>query len=340
MGKMHSEYIQVLDLCLHLKKNERLLVIADRESSRLGQGFLDTACKISPSADHRILILEDFGQRLPNNPLAFGRDIAAAVAAADATLYIAGNKPGELSSLRKPLLEQISASGHIRHGHMPGLTKDLLKRGFAGDYKQVIKITHKLYDALVGSKKAHVYTPLGSDFHVQFDPSYRWVASDAIIKAGAYGNIPSGEVFTCVGDCHGRLVIDGELGDYLCARYGVLHDTPVTLDIVKSRVSRIDCDNPSIVKDLQAYFQIDENANRVGEFAIGTNINLKEFIGNLLLDEKFPGVHVAFGSGYPDKTGADWNGKAHLDCIITKPTVTIDNKTVMRAGEFSSELLA
>ena len=52
------------------------------------------------------------------------------------------------------------------------------------------------------------------------------------------------------------------------------------------------------------------------------------------LPKKFPGIHIAFGSGYPDKTGATWDGKAHLDCIITKPTVEIDGTAIMKNGNF------
>ena len=39
------------------------------------------------------------------------------------------------------------------------------------------------------------------------------------------------------------------------------------------------------------YLQTDKESARAGEFAIGTNIGLTRLVGNLLQDEKFPGVH-------------------------------------------------
>ena len=44
----------------------------------------------------------------------------------------------------------------------------------------------------------------------------------------------------------------------------------------------------------------------MGEFAIGTNIGVHDVIGNILQDEKIPGVHIAFGNPYGAHTGAEW----------------------------------
>ena len=55
--------------------------------------------------------------------------------------------------------------------------------------------------------------------------------------------------------------------------------------------------------------------DRVGEFAIGTNIELKQVIGHILQDEKFPGIHIAFGNPYGAHTGADWNSSTHIDVV-------------------------
>ena len=75
--------------------------------------------------------------------------------------------------------------------------------------------------------------------------------------------------------------------------------------------------------------------NRFGEFAIGTNVGLTQLIGNLLQDEKFPGVHLALGSPYPDKTGAEWDSKAHNDGILRNPTIAVDGRVIMKDGKFT-----
>ncbi len=53
----------------------------------------------------------------------------------------------------------------------------------------------------------------------------------------------------------------------------------------------------------------------MGEFAIGTNIAVEDVRGNILQDEKIPGVHIAFGHPYAEHTGQDWVSTTHIDCV-------------------------
>lgn len=78
----------------------------------------------------------------------------------------------------------------------------------------------------------------------------------------------------------------------------------------------------------------DENSNRAGEFAIGTNIAVHKVIGNILQDEKIPGIHIAFGHPYSQHTGADWVSKTHIDCVGTDFNIWLDDLMVMKNGKF------
>ncbi len=98
------------------------------------------------------------------------------------------------------------------------------------------------------------------------------------------------------------------------------------------------CDNEELRKEFAEYiFATDENSNRVGEFAIGTNTGLTHLIYNLLQDEKFPGVHIAFGSPLPAKTGANWDSKAHVDGVLKNPSIYVDGEPIMTKGKFRLE---
>ena len=57
-------------------------------------------------------------------------------------------------------------------------------------------------------------------------------------------------------------------------------------------------------------------------------------VGNLLQDEKFPGIHVAFGHGYPEKTGSNWNSDVHVDAVLRNCTITVEDKVIMQDGKF------
>jgi leucyl aminopeptidase (aminopeptidase T) len=72
----------------------------------------------------------------------------------------------------------------------------------------------------------------------------------------------------------------------------------------------------------------------VGEFAIGTNIELKDVIGQILQDEKFPGVHIAFGNPYGAHTGAEWYSSTHIDVVGRRFDIWVDGEQIMRHGRF------
>ena len=108
----------------------------------------------------------------------------------------------------------------------------------------------------------------------------------------------------------------------------------MTFHVVDGWVERVECADKAIEAEVWAYLNSDENGRRVGEFAIGTNTAITGLSGNLLQDEKIPGVHVAFGNPYPHETGADWSAKVHVDVIPTRCTIEIDGKVIMVNGEF------
>jgi leucyl aminopeptidase (aminopeptidase T) len=86
--------------------------------------------------------------------------------------------------------------------------------------------------------------------------------------------------------------------------------------------------------EFRAYTNTDENSDRVGEFAIGTNIACTHVIGHILQDEKIPGVHIAFGHPYAEHTGATWVSKTHIDCVGRDFDVWFNGDQVMRGGRF------
>ena len=145
--------------------------------------------------------------------------------------------------------------------------------------------------------------------------------------------MPEGEVFTAPATVDGVLVCD-VLGDYFSEKYGVL-EQPVVITVKQGYVSEVTSQNEAVAKELCDYLYAVPNGNRVGEFAIGTLTSLKKPVGNLLQDEKMPGLHVAFGNPYPQFTGADWDARIHVDVIPTCCTIELDGRVIMRNGVFT-----
>ena len=92
--------------------------------------------------------------------------------------------------------------------------------------------------------------------------------------------------------------------------------------------------NKELEDEFWRYCHTDENSDRVGEFAIGTNVAVHDVIGNILQDEKIPGVHIAFGNPYGAHTGAEWGCSTHIDVVGTKFDIWADDRQIMSAGHF------
>lgn len=334
MGTIEQGVRQVIGNCLRIEPGERAVVITDRQTHSIGEALHVAAEKIA--GDVQFFLMEDFGTR----PVAFPVIIAEALQTADVSIYAAQGAEGELQIFRRPMLEAIDANPKLRHAHMIGITPEIMTDGMCSDYAEIQRVSKWVHENVKDAEAIRVVTAKGCDFAARFSRDLKWLISDGDIQPGRWKNLPDGEVFTAPATVDGRIVIDGCLGDYFTERYASLADTPVAVDVRDGRAIResLHCDNEQLRRELAAYmFETDENSDRVGEFAIGTNTGLTKLIYNLLQDEKFPGIHVAFGSPYPTKTGADWDSAAHVDGVIIAPSVYVDGRTLMEEGRFCSK---
>jgi len=119
--------------------------------------------------------------------------------------------------------------------------------------------------------------------------------------------------------------------------FGDLREAPLTIRMVGNRAVEVHSQNRALEEDFWKYIHTDENSDQVGEFAIGTNIGLRDVIGQILQDEKYPGVHIAFGNPYGFHTGADWYSSTHIDVVGRKFDIAVDGQPIMRDGRFLIE---
>ena len=222
----------------------------------------------------------------------------------------------------------------IRHAHMVNITKEIMLDGMRADYNEVDRISTVIWQKAGAARRVRCTTEAGTDIVADMNPDYRWVKTSGIISPLKWGNLPGGETFTTPGEVNGTFVIDGVVGDYLCAKYGNLRDEPLTVRVEKNRLVEACSNNKELEREFWEYTHTDENSNRVGEFAIGTNIRLHDVIGNILQDEKIPGVHMAFGNPYGFHTGADWYSSTHIDVVGRHFNIWLDDHKIMEHGNF------
>lgn len=335
-GSVEFGAMQAVKNCLRLKPDEKVVIITDKGCKFIADELKKNCDEVSPN-NTQMFIMEDFGERPEDGsaPLKFPEEIGAALKTADVSIYCAAGKKGELKSFRTPMLKIVDENTKLRHGHMPGVNKLIMETGMSVDYDEIQRLSKKVHDIVKTARKIRVTTPAGTDFTSYFNLGWKWIVSDGLITAENWFNLPDGEIFTCAENIpEGTIVIDGTLGDYFCQQYGSLENNPVTIKIKDSRVVDVQCSNSKLLNEFKEYIKQDENANRIGEFAVGTNTGLTGLIGNLLQDEKFPGIHVAIGHGYPEKTGSGWNSEAHLDGVLKNCTIIVEDKVIMKDGKF------
>lgn len=202
------------------------------------------------------------------------------------------------------------------------------------DFAEVDALSGRVLGRAQKASKIVARSRGGSRLEATFDPGIRWLKTSGIISRQKWGNLPGGEVLTAPARVDGVYVADGVVGDYLCARYGDLESTPLSVTIEDSRITGIRCANRSLAEDFRSYTSTDENSDRVGEFAIGTNIAVANVIGNILQDEKLPTLHIAFGHPYAEHTGANWSSTTHIDIVGRHFDIWFDGDQVMADGKF------
>ncbi len=316
--------------CMGVASQDRVFILTDFE--REGIASLVVAAALARHANVSVHFLEHYGKR----PLTvFSDELRNDLLQARPTVtyYIATSKPGEIA-FRIPLLPFLTNELKVRHGHMIGIDEALMAEGMCADYDEVFRLTNEVYALVRNARTIHVTSAKGSDVTATFRQDWKWIPCHGrYTEQGRWGNLPEGEVFTSPATVDGVLVCD-VLGDFFSEKYGVLKH-PVTLTVKDSYVTSVTCADAAIEKDVHDYLFSAPNSNRAGEFAIGTLTSLKRLSGNLLQDEKMPGLHVAFGDPYPEHTGADWHAQTHVDVIPTCCTIEVDGREIMRDGVFT-----
>ncbi|HJT81180.1 MAG TPA: aminopeptidase [Chthoniobacterales bacterium] len=314
-------------VCLQLKPSERITIITDEATRDIAAALQAEVDEVG--SEHAVFLLENYDSRpLRDMPGVILEDLAQS----QVSIFCAQSQPGELGSRMQ--MSAIVNRNRIRHGHMVNITRQIMVEGMRADFRAIDALSQRLIDRARRAKKITCTTPAGTEFEAEFSPKLKWLKTSGIITPDKWGNLPGGEIFTSPLNTNGRFVVDGVVGDYLCSKYGDLHDTPLTIEVRDNRIVDLQCDHAQLLEEFRAYTSTDENSNRVGEFAIGTNTSCVRVIGNILQDEKIPGIHIAFGHPYAEHTGADWFSKTHIDCVGRDFDIWFDGEQVMGGGKF------
>ena len=317
--------------CLRISPEEKVTLITDRATEAIAAAL--AAQLAERGCAWNAFILEELAAR----PLA---DMPAAVLAdmesSQVSIFAVQVQPNELRS-RMQMTDVVNRR-RMRHAHMVNITPEIMCQGMRADYALVDRLSQQVLERVRRARRIRATTAAGTDITAEMNPGYKWFKTSGIISPDKWGNLPGGECFTSPGEVNGVFVVDGVVGDWLCARYGLLQSTPLTIHIAGNRIVSCSSANKQLEQDFWAYTHTDENSDRVGEFAIGTNLGVTRVIGNILQDEKFPGIHIAFGNPYGEHTGAPWYSSTHIDVVGLGFNIWLESdegeEQIMRDGRF------
>jgi aminopeptidase len=335
-GSSHSELMpgarNAVETCLGVQRDENVALIADEASRAVAASI---AAAVEEKQAHLTgMLLEDFGPR----PMAAAPSaVLSALETADVGVMCMRPQPGELGA--RMAIVKVVERRQIRYAHMVGVTPEIMQQGMRADYHLVDRLSDKLRERMLHAETLTVKTEAGTEFAAHFDRGLDWVKTSGLISPRYWSNLPAGEVFTTPASVDGTFVCDATAGDHFNGKYGDLQSTPLTLTIKAARLVDVECARKDLQQEFWDYCHTDENSDRVGELAFGTNLGLSEMIGVLLQDEKFPGVHLAFGDPYGNQTHADWKSTTHVDVLTRKCDVWIDDDQVLEKGRYRLDQL-
>src|ERR1700712_458600 len=317
--------------CLRIKPEEKVTIITDERCVTIAAALVAELEKIG--CGWSAFVLEQVAPRPLNG---MPKEVLDDMETSQVSIFAVQVQPNELRS-RMDMTDVVNRR-HMRHAHMVNITPEVMVEGMRADFNAVDRLSQVVLDKVRQATYVHATNAAGTDIRAELNPAYKWFKTSGIISPEKWGNLPGGECFTAPGEVNGVFVVDGVVGDFLCARYGILRDTPLTIEIVRNRITAVSSENKDLEREFWSYTHTDENSDRVGEFAIGTNIGVERVIGNILQDEKFPGIHIAFGDPYGAHTGAPWKSTTHIDVVGLGFNIWLGGpdgeEQIMREGKF------
>jgi len=211
--------------------------------------------------------------------------------------------------------------------------RDIILSSLNIDYKKLVEKGRDIVDTVSGSVNVRVTSDRGTNIQFQVKDR-KWIIDDGIIsqediKLGDVGlNLPCGEVFVCPLEesAEGTVFFDVPT-DYWGHKI-----TGIKLEFKEGKIIGYDVEEgKKEFADVLATATGDKD--KIAEFAIGLNPKA-QFINDILVDEKVLGtIHIAIGDNKGPAYGGKNNSSIHWDLIMTRPTVEVDEKTIMEDGK-------
>ncbi len=312
MDKLLKAAQVAVNNCLAVKKGESVLVITDEPERKIGYALWAAAKEAGSEAMLlEILPRSSNGEEPPEAVAKFMKDFDV--------LIIPTSKSMSHTKARRE-----ACDAGVRCATLPGILEDTMERTLNADYHEIAQRSIKLAEIVSQGRRAKVTTPAGTDITISIEGRECHADTGLVHNPGDFSNLPAGEAYIAPmeGTANGIIMVDG-------AMVGKVK-TPIKIVVKDGFATQITGDRSAeeLEKILEPFGQPGRN---IAELGIGTN-HKAQIVGSVLEDEKVMGtVHMALGDN--KSMGGNVSVPSHLDGILLKPTLWIDDKKIMEDGE-------
>ncbi|HGY55812.1 MAG TPA: aminopeptidase [Caldithrix abyssi] len=315
MQEMKQAARTALTTCLGLKGDESLLIVTDDNKLAIGKALYEEGQNLAREALMLVMPPAEVNGQEP--PPA----VAEMMAVHDVVVCPTTKSVTHTDARRK------ACKQGARVATMPGITEDIMIRTLKADYNEIARRTLKLSEILDAGRIARVTTSLGTDIVLPIEGIKAISSTGLILEKGQGGNLPSGESFLMPeeGKSNGVFYIDASV-----ATIGKIETQPIK--VVVENGYAVSIEGGLEAEKLRAALEPFGQAGRtIAELGIGTN-HEASITGLILEDEKVMGtIHIAFGNNI--SMGGTCNVGVHIDGVITRPTVYVDERCIMDEGK-------
>ncbi|MEC0180625.1 aminopeptidase [Paenibacillus peoriae] len=301
----------VLQKCLGLTAGETLLVVTDDDKKELGESIYEAGKALGAEAAMMTMKVRSKSGEEPPAPVAEAMLRSSVVVCV--TRY----------SLTHTNARKQAAAAGARLATMPGMTDDMFMNGaIAADYPKVKALTEEVTALLTAAKQVRIEKD-GYSLNFTIEGRDGVPSTGMYLNPGESGNLPSGEAYIAPleGTAQGQIVVDGSV-----AGIGALKE-PLLLTVQNGRLTAAEGEAGQPLLDMLG----EGDGRMLAEFGIGTNDKAR-ITGVVLEDEKVYGtIHVAFGSN--NTFGGTVAAGVHIDGVVQKPDVYLDDRLIMKAGQ-------
>ncbi len=315
----------ITDVCLEVASGENVLCIADGEEKFDVMNLIAAECKVR-GAEVAVILIEPRKYYYQEPP----RSVARAMKEADVVITMTSSGNLFHTEARKE-----ACNAGVKFASLGGATKESLARlDLTGeDLLEVRLLTERIAHRLTAASSAHLTTRAGTDLCMSLE-GRKGLAFAPFARKGSFCLLPDYAEAACApieNSTEGVVVVDGTMvGE---ANLEGLVQEPFKIHIERGRIVEIsEGKDAKRLKDLLDI--LEEEARTLAELGVNSNQRIAKRLTGTRLDMAVAG-HIHLGLGRNDHIGGKSRGETHLDLLVTWATLLLDEKPILKDGNFS-----